>query len=121
MLVWRVEHRDKGHGPYRPDPCAEKLVEFVNRMCEKHDGDDERVTPYRDPLLRNTPYDPSLVFGFRTLRELKWWFDGFLEDLKAHDYVIRRYRVPGEYVIVGSRQLIFLRDESELIDTREAA
>lgn len=121
MLVWRVEHRDGGHGPYRPEPLSDSLVKFVDKLCEKHDSDPERITPFHDPVLRYVPYDIGLVFGFRTLRELKWWFEGFHEDLKAHGYVVRRYSVRKEFVTVGTRQLTFFKDEAELIDTREAA
>jgi hypothetical protein len=82
MQIFRVEHREGGHGPYRKGPQAEWL-------CPRHTKDTHPVPP-----VSNIPICADR-YGFLTLDALVQWFnEEELYYLARFDFVIRVYEVP---------------------------
>lgn len=107
MLVYRVEHKKSGCGPYSPqsDIACTKLT---YRLCNAH-SDNEHPDVYTafetisaDDIIKN-----EYIFACSSLEQLHAWFDGFMEDLIACGYEIAVYDV--EDVYIGKNQIVFNR------------
>jgi hypothetical protein len=122
MIVYRVENR-MGTGPY--SRCI-NLPSYLT-VPERH------PTPSQDGLsswYNGTDYAKmnEYYFGFESLEQLKSWFTGaFEEEFSEHNYNmgegesskyaygISCYDVPDEDVEIGDSQLVFLRDNAQLL------
>lgn len=95
MIVYRVEKY--GLGPY--SGREPKILEMIT----KHQADE-----YPN-ATEDCGFFPNHICGFSSLKDLRWWFDGFLDDLIILGYKIRRFKVDLNDVQCGSKQLVFKR------------
>lgn len=106
MLVYRVQHKETGLGPYHPQTEECKLLK--RRLCDSHDDImnpalcDAFNTADADRIIKN-----EYVFGFLSLEELYTWFDGFIQDLCQCGYEIVIYDVGDDCVCIGHKQVAF--------------
>jgi len=98
MLIYRVEHRTDGYGPY-----ADKVALFNHADAEHPTfGED-----FEDILESADAY--RYFFGFKSKRQLRAWFSKQERViLRENDYVVRVYSVNPKYVHKSEKQLIFM-------------
>lgn len=111
--VYRVQHQDTGNGPYNNG--AHSLHEMLYAHCD----DESRPGPQNDGLPWDFPY--SWLFGFDSKDDLAAWFDGWLEELDAHGYVVSLFSVPPADILRGGHQVIFSHQAQEIARTRPTA
>jgi hypothetical protein len=106
MQIFRVEHREGGHGPYRKGPQAEWI-------CPRH----LNTITHPTPPVSDIPWCAD-KYGFLTLDALVRWFDDEeLAYLSNHDFVIRVYEVPSRDIYWRCRtgQCAFCPDDSRVV------
>lgn len=119
--VWRVETAN-GTGAYTT-MAQWSMEDFSERYRQ---GARERCpAPMNDPLLGDFwadlgCYRHNWYFGFSTLAAAKvWFFDAkLLRHFDDIALLLRKYRVPAEYVKRGTTQTIFLGCKAQLVETR---
>lgn len=137
MFIHRIEDLT-GTGPYGyNNPWHRDLQE-----AHSFDGPEEdRQTPNQDPLMRMwqgaVPWREirKYYFGCSSLEDLTWWFKTFLPRLDRTGFFVSTYEVEGgdwkddirydgvdlPKVLMGTRQVAFLRKDATLISTRPIA
>jgi len=111
MIVYRVEHKETGKGPYRG-------LHGINAIYTAHNDDAhptiwEDIWDSRETMIALVDlYDVDSLCGFRSLRDLRKWFKGFLRLLKKHNFVIRAYET--ETYAVGKKQVYFVPERAFL-------
>lgn len=110
MIVYRLEHKTSGDGPYRHD---------YDRSWRKGDHAFLKRTPI--PQLDILEWEfielgvAKYRFGFKSLKQLsKWFLKTELKELKKRGFVIRKYEVDKEHVLFGSKQVAFLKRKAVL-------
>jgi len=99
MLIYRIEHRDTGWGPYQIDNPANKTNPLVQALGEKLDTAHHESHPiFKAPGYRS---------GFLRKCHAREWFKGFWEKLGEADYVMRVYAVVKTKRCPTSTQLLF--------------
>jgi hypothetical protein len=97
-LIYRVEHDEYKHGPYRDHDYA--LWHGQPNRPEHPDPEDDFDTDAWD--------DRSYVFAFASLRQLRDWFKpAELRRMRRRDFIVRYYDVPAGEIIVGRSQVAF--------------
>lgn len=105
MLVWRIEHKESGIGPYREDD-SRNVWKILNKDFSYHSDQDVRPAPIRD-LDRYIEEDEYC--GFHSKRAIFEWFEKEeVVALMKHNYRIKIYR-PKEYVLGKSNKQIFFK------------
>lgn len=102
VFVYRVEHSKTGIGPYH----SVQLYNVLNpHFSEQH------PTPASDGV----EYTDDHVFGFQTLDDLEAWFcdTEVLLYLVAYGFEIKVYRPKEKNVVVGGRQVAFIRPKKQ--------
>ena len=108
MRVYRVE-TDAGVGPYA-DWTWCSVVGLPLCDTEKQPG------PGEDGMVGWT--DGRHYFGFRDEHQLKDWFGEWLEALADAEFLVSVYDVPDEHVVHGSKQVAFVRDVAEHVESK---
>lgn len=98
MLVYRVEHKQTGIGPYHNKTSS------LYKMKKAH-SDEEHPSWWIDLIAVNVNY----YAGFSNPNELISWFSGFFSDLKKEGFHVAIYEVYPENVEIGlfKKQLAF--------------
>lgn len=117
--VYRVEHKDHGHGPYlRPDEDGDNDVHYeIAGLHDAHEGSTAHPGPRGDGL--SWELSRHHVHGFDSRAKLDRWFTGFKRKLHAAGYVIRVFEALDEstYTSDSGRQTIFVKAEAKVVDT----
>ena len=123
--VYRVEHKDGGHGPYlkpESDEWDEERWFTVHDEVEGLHSAHERSKAHPGPRQDGLEYDRTEdhVHGFDSRKLLDKWFKGFKRKLHAAGYVVRVYEAPEDSWYPGDsgRQCIFRKDLSGVVDTQ---
>lgn len=101
MLVYRVEHEERGHGPY---------VGCYSETKWDHTGayrsvSDSRPMPFEDGI---EGLQDKHFFGFQSLTQLRSWFPpNVWERMSRVGFSVAVYRVPDTWVKVGGKQVAF--------------
>lgn len=127
--VYRVEHKDEGHGPYlKLEPYDDEdgggtYMDFtthweVSGLHRAHEGSDDHPGPRMDDL--SWERTENHVFGFDERGLLDLWFKGFKRRLHAAGFVVRIYEAPEDSTFTGDsgKQCIFRKDLSTVVDTQ---
>ncbi len=104
--VYRVEGND-GNGLYQQNI---KIENNKNRPSPYQDGDISLI--FNGSMTDNNPYQKEYIFGFKDLNQLKEW----IKDIDMSNLIIKKYKIPENYVIEGEKQIIFKKEESEFIE-----
>jgi hypothetical protein len=118
MRIYRVEHGERGHGPYIipfdedvDDESQEyyDLTVLAEDLISTH-ADEDHPAPMHMPR--------SHVCGFESLGHLEVWFDGFMQALDSEGYVIAEFDVPFDQFryVEGHGQVAFVKESSQRID-----
>ena len=108
MIVWRMEHKETGIGPYQgsADHC-------IGRMWSDHTDRENHPTPSDEIGMRawqgSGAWAGEFYYGCATRAQLFEWFKGYLLGLWAAGYRPRAYTVPDDRVFTGRRQVTYLR------------
>jgi hypothetical protein len=119
-LVFRVEHKLEGYGPYihaNGDAHGEVAgLHYAHGSSVAHPGP---LSP-KEELTQVLRIGHS--FGFPSRAALDKWFAGFKRKLHAAGFVIRTYEAPSDttYHSNSGKQVIFMRDLSDVVDTEPA-
>lgn len=119
MLVYRVEHRDGGFGPYHIESAriSDQDDELRRRAVANHEVDEERPRPFQDGLIRIMAEEFCCFASLETLGE---WFDGdSLDLLYRAGYGVFSFEVDEQFVRHGKRQALFVRGEAVLVGELE--
>lgn len=110
MIVYRVEHRESGYGPYVLDnPALDvslRAILLQRELNSQHRGD-------QWPVHRVD----GLCSGFTSMKKLRKWFQGFESKLAMANYVVRVFKVRTFCPDDGLRQVLFNRGGAELLRT----
>lgn len=106
MKVYRVEHRTTKLGPYwdlenTPVGMSNEHTNEYTHPClifEKWD---------KVAMVHEFLYKPYTKFGFQSLESLKKWFNGWLDILVIHGFMIVEYDVSERNIVIGSKQVFF--------------
>lgn len=104
MLIYRLEDKN-GTGPYRGKLRSNKIIE---EMYLDHSGtvDRYRPPPPSDGIRIESGF-LHFFYGFKTEKQLKWWFYGYLTKLKKLGFQIVEIQVPKKHVFFGKHQVAF--------------
>ncbi len=111
MIVLRVETQDR-KGPY-------------NRLCCElgigWETDGRHPSPSsdfpREALKESLWSDYNWHFGFASEDQLREWFrDDELRQLEQRGARVYLFEVPAEYVVRGSRQIMFRKDKATRLE-----
>lgn len=115
MLIYRIEHKESGKGPYTSYGWNNKPV-VVNQMFRHHNRDlDNKPCAWQDI----DGWNSSVMFcACESLEQLEEWFDGYFDDmLRIRKLRLRVYEVNEHFIYRGRsrKQLGFIKDEAKLI------
>lgn len=126
MLIYRVAHEvltyeDFPSGPYHSASLPFELCQSVSWVLVKAHGDCERhLPPQWDSLLDRIEADERC--GFDSLEALYKWFEGFIELLIEHGFLIYVYDVHPRDARVGQNgQAVFDMYQAKQVRTLELA
>lgn len=119
-MIYRVEHKDYGHGPFRPGWTPNKsLCDVSDLVCDETDDEFFFPSPCNDGLNRSRrKYPDDWYYGVTDLEQIKHWFsDNACNAMHEVGYVIAVYRARF-YKIGNSRlQVEFDKTKAELKET----
>lgn len=111
MIIYRVQN-EEGVGPYSGDESMKFTNPELYKMVEKHANAEEHPAwgielPFFTYLrLRSTPWG-TFKSGFKTLKALKKWFEGYMPLLKKLNFKVVKLKVPADETLVTERQVIY--------------
>lgn len=112
LMVYRVEHKITGKGPYRT-PFSEEDVPKWAEMCQAH-----QCGGHSSPLLDGIEtFNTADFCGFVSRKQLDKWFHGWKRWLTLWGYHIAVYEVPFDRVKFGRTQVAFEIDCCSRVDT----
>lgn len=120
MVIWRVEHKVAGYGPFTMFHDFEYVPEMVTWFDSRHTED--FPTAWDCGLIptgcgRPRPCD---FHGLLTLDEVKRWFGDVAEHLDEFSFVVRKYVCSWKYVTTSPKagtQVLFEKDKATAIET----
>lgn len=101
-LVYRVESRSKGIGPYKS----------VGRAMTSELPEPDRDMSF--PILDYSRMDREHMFGAPTKATMREWIDE-PKVLRSHKYVVRKFRVPVDKVVASQIQCIFKKKDAQCV------
>lgn len=117
--IYRVEHKDHGHGPYlKLDEDGDNSTHHeVDGLHDAHEGSKAHPGPRGDGLSWEISH--YHVHGFDSRQKLDKWFKGFKRKLHAAGYVIRVFEALDESTFTSDsgKQTIFIKNDATLVDT----
>lgn len=129
MLIWRVEHKETGMGPYQS--CYDGEYENYDGEYEKHfdnftnhlgctHSDDNHPSVVRDIHERSAfKHNSTYYCGFESYESYCAWFNKFFSILDLHGYHLCIYSIDEEYVQFGWKQVAFDKYKATLIAHRK--
>lgn len=120
MLVYRVQHRENGYGPYSHLRFDNQPRCWVagKKITRHHNTSGEHPSVKEDvPGLCHwfEPMPDHLFCGFRSQSELLHWFRGHENRLVWAGYIVAAYDVDISHVKFGSKQLVFDMSKAKLV------
>jgi len=114
VTVYRVEHKEKGHGPYLD---RNGIFRGVSGLHTAHERSPQHPGPRQDGLGWDV-YGKSFAFPDR--ERMDWWFKDFKHKLNREGFVVNIYEVGEEHTTVSEsgKQVIFEKDQAKLVDTQ---
>lgn len=103
VTIYRVEDED-GRGYYSS---------YKNAYVPMPNSWDRHPVPEADGI--DYPIDAEEFFGFQSVSDLNYWFDGIGEALTRAGWVVVVYSVEIEYVRFGGCQVVFYRDLAQQV------
>lgn len=100
MLIYRIEHRETGWGPYQEDNPANKPMSLVKALILNLDAHHHDL---EHPIFKK----PGYRSGFLRKCHAREWFKDFWTQLGAADYVIRVYAVVKHKRCPLTQQILF--------------
>lgn len=101
-LVYRVESRSKGIGPYKS----------VGRAMTSELPEPDKDMTF--PVLDYYRMDREHLFGAPTKSAMREWINEPL-ILRSHCYVVRKYKVPVDKVVASQIQCIFKKKDAQCV------
>lgn len=127
MVIYRVEHcLDSNQGPYctmrLSDAIVEELDTYNNYLLFNH-TDNNHPNLIFDSTASNKRKDVDLLwkngeifFGFKSIKQYKEWFNSKERKiLHLVGFNLVKYEVSSRYVVVLSKQLVFIKDIATII------
>jgi hypothetical protein len=117
MIVWRVQNSN-GEGPYNAGLNISDELNAAHRN-EEHPipMNDGIPCMFYGEIYSDCGTPKYYCSGFRTKKELKVWFDGWLEKLQNRGFSITKLKVPKKSVHLGKKQLTFLSSDAKSVST----
>jgi len=111
--IYRVRNEsDEGYLHCKFERCKDASKDFLNDGTERHQHPDADDSELGELWLHKSSDLKNYIFGFENLDHLRIWFR--LEELKSlHDqgFYVYEITVPENFIIYGTRQLIFPKDQ----------
>lgn len=106
MKVYRIEHKDTKRGPYVGFGCEEIVSPEEGYFGDRCPG------PVEDGIDRGgLTYQHH--FGFAKLRQMFLWFKArHVFKMRKKGFRVYRYKIADEYVLLGGKQLAFIRTKA---------
>lgn len=114
MLVYRIATETDGK-KYPIGPYQWGGGEDLDYMCQVH-TDSKHPTPNRDGLGWMEGHE---FCGFKSMRSLNRWFNGFHEVLRNEGFKLYIYEVEQQFVRIGRRQVVFSLDYAKLVERKK--
>lgn len=112
--IYRVEHREHGHGPYLDND--RDMYWGIEGLHDAHEGSRKHPGPRGDSGL-DWDWSERQRFGFGSRKRLDEWFKGFKRKLHEAGFVIRVYEAPDETTSISEHQALFIKEDSRLVET----
>lgn len=112
--VWRIEHPTTLRGMYSSSARIHEFVDF-----------ERRPGPFSDNKLRSAwctlPSTDGWYFGFISVAQAFRWVDTKLMfDILIQDGLVANvYLIEKHLLLIGNTQVVFARDDAELVKTIE--
>lgn len=118
MIVYRVENSE-GLGPYRGHGWHP--TRHMDKVTHPNPNWDEGMVEEWHRRVGNH-YDSQYVFGFESMDQLNAWFnDQEMSDLMVFGYSIVAFEVADSDVIIGRKQLAFVRATAKILEFTQGA
>lgn len=109
MLVYRMEHKRLGLGPFRPAVCTLIGVDYDDHNREHMNA---LPTPVEEGLFTDTSEFREYSCGCTTLKQLRYWFKYSWDKLLANDMQVVRYKLKKKDVKQGKHQVLFIKERA---------
>ena len=86
MTIFRIEHPESKSGPYKRKGKFSRRKKLID--SHSYSELEYRPTPGKDEL----PWD-GVRYGTKTLKSLRKWFKGWMQQFKDEGFVIAKYKV----------------------------
>lgn len=112
MIVYRVEHKKDGNGPYveRDDVSLDSALNYFMKVTTKPN---RHPLPYYDGICTDKVTQEHFC-GFESEEALKAWFsEKWLKFLYSYDFTVYQYKVLKKKVLFGKKQLMFKKIDAK--------
>lgn len=114
MIIWRVEHKISGYGPFSMFNDFEYLPAMQKWWEERHQGG--FPTAVEAGLVKSQlSLEPSMFHGLLSRREIVRWFGDIAEHLDEFSFVVSKYSCPWQKVITSptaGEQVLFEKSKA---------
>ena len=114
MLIYRVECKVSGTGPYVENNAINDLQRnLVDDLCFKHEGCSDHPAIHSDLFYKVDEMD-DYHYGFESLNQLYKWFGEFVFDLIYCGYQVVEYLIVNpDDIILFAKQCVFNKQCAE--------
>jgi len=113
MIVYRIEHKKDGLGPY----AFRSENEYLNKILDAL-GDGTSTNRHPLPCYDEMNADritTSHFFGFETKEALNDWFSNkWIKFLYSNDFRVYQYKVLKKKVLFGRKQVAFIKKDVKI-------
>lgn len=117
MLVYRVEHKSNGIGPYRSGLLPKEALPLCEMLHDAHNWD----TAESFPAIGS---DSNFTFklgvhycGFASLHKLLTWFNGFTTKFSEYGFEIVEYETNTPKFTISKKQIFFVKRNAKRVRT----
>lgn len=120
MLVYRVEHKETGTGPYVSGMLPPKAQRIASKLNSAHAACDDHPVVTWDMMADgnfNFNFKKNMFCGFPSIERLLKWFAGFTPQLGRYGFVVRVYDTKTVFFTQSGLQLAFRKDYAKPVKT----
>lgn len=114
MIVYRIAQEDVHHpypvGPYQWTDPNFRHPEALSDMCSAHRDSDHPI-----PSMEGHWMEADDLCGFTDVYRLMKWFDGYLDMLHDHGFMVYEYECPDDTVVDLAKQSVFRNTWATLV------
>ncbi len=118
MLVYRVEHKKTGTGPYVSCKLPQEARYIASQLNSAHSCSSDHPVVVWDMIDGGEfKFQRNMYCGFPSIERLLKWFGGFTPQLGRHGFVIRVYEANSVFFTASGLQIAFRKAYAKPVKT----